>query len=218
MVTLCLPLFQGDAVHCVLCLVFSFGGVKICFSSCTTQLPIESQFISKMADNLNAEVVLGTIQNAKDAVNWLGKIVTMIETHTTSLAFTRTDARTHAHARTHTCTHTRTHTHTHTHARTHAHTHTRTHARTHTHARARTHAHTHARTHARAHTHTPPLQDTLTSTFECCVHHSCMGSQWMNCRQTPSWSSGGLTSFTQLPPIWIRATSSSTTRRVELSR
>lgn len=57
------------------------------------QLPIESQFISerlvpvfewyengpfflvtldKLADNLNAEVVLGNIQNAKDAVNWLG--------------------------------------------------------------------------------------------------------------------------------------------------
>ena len=38
------------------------------------QLPIESQFISKLADNLNAEVVLGTVQNAKDAVNWLGKL------------------------------------------------------------------------------------------------------------------------------------------------
>ena len=34
---------------------------------------MESQFISKLADNLNAEVVLGTVQNAKDAVNWLGK-------------------------------------------------------------------------------------------------------------------------------------------------
>lgn len=38
------------------------------------QLPVESQFVSKLADNLNAEVVLGTIQNAKDAVNWLGKL------------------------------------------------------------------------------------------------------------------------------------------------
>lgn len=36
------------------------------------QLPIESQFISKLADNLNAEIVLGTVQNAKEAVNWLG--------------------------------------------------------------------------------------------------------------------------------------------------
>ena len=36
------------------------------------QLPVESQFISRLADNLNAEIVLGTVQNAKDAVNWLG--------------------------------------------------------------------------------------------------------------------------------------------------
>eukprot|EP01125_Pyxidicula_operculata_P014589 TRINITY_DN4878_c0_g1_i1.p1 TRINITY_DN4878_c0_g1~~TRINITY_DN4878_c0_g1_i1.p1 ORF type:complete len:2162 (+),score=668.51 TRINITY_DN4878_c0_g1_i1:53-6538(+) len=36
------------------------------------QLPIESQFIGKLADNLNAEIVLGTVQNVKEAVNWLG--------------------------------------------------------------------------------------------------------------------------------------------------
>lgn len=28
--------------------------------------------IAKLADNLNAEIVLGNIQNTKDAVNWLG--------------------------------------------------------------------------------------------------------------------------------------------------
>ncbi|KAI9137398.1 SNRNP200 protein [Paraphysoderma sedebokerense] len=36
------------------------------------QLPIESQLISKLADNLNAEVVLGTVRNRDDAVQWLG--------------------------------------------------------------------------------------------------------------------------------------------------
>ena len=36
------------------------------------QLPVESQMISKLPDVLNAELVLGTIQNMKDAVNWLG--------------------------------------------------------------------------------------------------------------------------------------------------
>ncbi|VAI52920.1 unnamed protein product [Triticum turgidum subsp. durum] len=36
------------------------------------QLPIESQFISKLADQLNAEIVLGTIQNAREACSWLG--------------------------------------------------------------------------------------------------------------------------------------------------
>lgn len=36
------------------------------------QLPIESQFVATIPDNLNAEVVLGTVQNLKDAANWLG--------------------------------------------------------------------------------------------------------------------------------------------------
>ena len=28
--------------------------------------------LAKLADNLNAEIVLGNVQNAKEAVNWLG--------------------------------------------------------------------------------------------------------------------------------------------------
>ena len=36
------------------------------------QLPIESQLVKKLPDCLNAEVVLGTITNIKDAVDWLG--------------------------------------------------------------------------------------------------------------------------------------------------
>lgn len=35
------------------------------------QLPVESQMISKLTDMLNAEIVLGTINNAADAVKWL---------------------------------------------------------------------------------------------------------------------------------------------------
>ncbi|KAL6068513.1 activating signal cointegrator 1 complex subunit [Balamuthia mandrillaris] len=35
------------------------------------QLPIESQFISNLADNLNAEVVSGTVTNLDEAVEWL---------------------------------------------------------------------------------------------------------------------------------------------------
>lgn len=34
------------------------------------QLPIESQMIGKLPDLLNAEVVLGTVNNVKDAVDW----------------------------------------------------------------------------------------------------------------------------------------------------
>ncbi|WPK24137.1 hypothetical protein PUMCH_001397 [Australozyma saopauloensis] len=37
------------------------------------QLPIESQFMSKLANNLNAEVVLGTITCREDAVEWLAQ-------------------------------------------------------------------------------------------------------------------------------------------------
>lgn len=34
------------------------------------QISISS--VAKLADNLNAEIVLGNVQNAKEAVNWLG--------------------------------------------------------------------------------------------------------------------------------------------------
>jgi len=36
------------------------------------QLPIESQFVSRLADNLNAEVVSGNVRNRDEAVQWLG--------------------------------------------------------------------------------------------------------------------------------------------------
>lgn len=36
------------------------------------QLPIESQLMSKVADNLNAEIVSGTVKSLKDGVDWLG--------------------------------------------------------------------------------------------------------------------------------------------------
>ncbi|KAJ6888893.1 DExH-box ATP-dependent RNA helicase DExH12-like [Populus alba x Populus x berolinensis] len=35
------------------------------------QLPIESQFVSKLADQLNAEIVLGSVQNGREACHWL---------------------------------------------------------------------------------------------------------------------------------------------------
>ncbi|KAF1808060.1 DEAD/DEAH box helicase domain-containing protein [Eremomyces bilateralis CBS 781.70] len=46
--------------------------VQYYLSLLNQQLPIESQFISKLADNLNAEIVLGTIRNRDDGVDWLG--------------------------------------------------------------------------------------------------------------------------------------------------
>ncbi|KAJ9458179.1 putative U5 small nuclear ribonucleoprotein 200 kDa helicase [Diplonema papillatum] len=35
------------------------------------QLPIESQFVSKIVDQLNAEVVMGSVQNTREASQWL---------------------------------------------------------------------------------------------------------------------------------------------------
>ena len=35
------------------------------------QLPIESQFMRRLADNLNAEIVLGTVRDREEAVDWL---------------------------------------------------------------------------------------------------------------------------------------------------
>lgn len=36
------------------------------------QLPIESQFVNNLPNALNAEIVLGTVQSAREAVDWLG--------------------------------------------------------------------------------------------------------------------------------------------------
>lgn len=53
-------------------LLTSHSELQYYLSLMNEQLPIESQFVTRLADNLNAEIVLGTIQSAKDAVQWLG--------------------------------------------------------------------------------------------------------------------------------------------------
>lgn len=53
-------------------IITSYNELKYYLSLINTQLPIESQFISQLADQLNAEVVLGTVTNLKEAVEWLG--------------------------------------------------------------------------------------------------------------------------------------------------
>lgn len=55
-------------------LITSHNELQYYLSLLNQQLPVESQFISKLADNLNAEIVLGTIQNVKDACTWLGML------------------------------------------------------------------------------------------------------------------------------------------------
>ncbi|KAL5077954.1 hypothetical protein RYX36_016938 [Vicia faba] len=53
----------------------------------TSQLPIESQFISSLKDNLNAEVALGTVTNVKEACAWLGYTYLFIRMRMNPLAY-----------------------------------------------------------------------------------------------------------------------------------
>src|SRR5690606_13072051 len=52
-------------------IITSYHELKYYLSLLNQQLPIESQLISALPDALNAEIVLGTISNVSDAVNWL---------------------------------------------------------------------------------------------------------------------------------------------------
>ncbi|PKC16297.1 Sec63-domain-containing protein [Rhizophagus irregularis] len=53
-------------------IITSHNELQYYLSLLNQQLPIESQFVSKLADNLNAEIVLGTVRNRDEAVQWLG--------------------------------------------------------------------------------------------------------------------------------------------------
>jgi len=53
-------------------LITNHSELQYYLSLMNQQLPIESQMVAHLADNLNAELVLGTITNAKEAVQWLG--------------------------------------------------------------------------------------------------------------------------------------------------
>ncbi|PSN46005.1 putative U5 small nuclear ribonucleoprotein 200 kDa helicase [Blattella germanica] len=53
-------------------LITNHSELQYYLSLLNQQLPIESQLVSKLPDMLNAEIVLGTIQNVRDAVTWLG--------------------------------------------------------------------------------------------------------------------------------------------------
>ncbi|CAI5478002.1 unnamed protein product [Closterium sp. Yama58-4] len=53
----------------------------------THQLPIESQFVAMLKDNLNAEVVLGTVTNVKEASAWLGYTYLFMRMQANPLAY-----------------------------------------------------------------------------------------------------------------------------------
>ena len=48
------------------------GEMQYYLSLLNQQLPIESQFASKLVDNLNAEIVLGNVRSRDEGVEWLG--------------------------------------------------------------------------------------------------------------------------------------------------
>ena len=47
-------------------LITTHAELQYYLSLLNQQLPVESQYVSKLADNLNAEIVAGTVQNAKE--------------------------------------------------------------------------------------------------------------------------------------------------------
>ncbi|CAN6285195.1 unnamed protein product [Urochloa humidicola] len=53
----------------------------------TSQLPIESQFLGSLKDNLNAEVALGTVTNVREACAWLGYTYLFIRMKTNPLVY-----------------------------------------------------------------------------------------------------------------------------------
>lgn len=53
-------------------IITTYSELQFYLSLLNQQLPIESQMITPLADILNAEIVLGSIQNVRDAVHWLG--------------------------------------------------------------------------------------------------------------------------------------------------
>uniref|UniRef100_A0A914XKB1 Activating signal cointegrator 1 complex subunit 3 n=1 Tax=Plectus sambesii TaxID=2011161 RepID=A0A914XKB1_9BILA len=53
----------------------------------TRQAPIESQFLNKICDNLNAEIVLGTVSNRDEAVEWLSYSYFFVRAQLNPLAY-----------------------------------------------------------------------------------------------------------------------------------
>uniref|UniRef100_A0A3B3DTQ4 Activating signal cointegrator 1 complex subunit 3 n=1 Tax=Oryzias melastigma TaxID=30732 RepID=A0A3B3DTQ4_ORYME len=53
----------------------------------TQQNPIESQYLSSLADNLNAEIALGTVTNVEEAVKWLSYTYLYVRMRANPLAY-----------------------------------------------------------------------------------------------------------------------------------
>lgn len=53
-------------------IISGYEEIKYYLSMLNMQLPLESQMTKLLPDQLNAQIVLGTVNNIKDGVNWLG--------------------------------------------------------------------------------------------------------------------------------------------------
>ena len=53
-------------------IITNYSELQYYLSLLNQQLLIKSQFVSKLADNLNAEIIPGTARNCDEAVHWLG--------------------------------------------------------------------------------------------------------------------------------------------------
>ncbi|KAF0701712.1 Aste57867_7878 [Aphanomyces stellatus] len=58
---------QGEGI-----ILTQHAQLKYYLSLMNQQLPVESQMMSRLADQMNAEIVLGTVQNLHQAATWLG--------------------------------------------------------------------------------------------------------------------------------------------------
>ena len=53
-------------------IITSHSELQYYLSLMNNQLPIESQFMTRLIDHLNAEIVMGAVQNVREAADWLG--------------------------------------------------------------------------------------------------------------------------------------------------
>ena len=53
-------------------IITGHGELQFYLSLFNMQLPVESQYVGTIPDNMNAEIVLGSVQSVRDAASWLG--------------------------------------------------------------------------------------------------------------------------------------------------
>lgn len=65
-------IYAGNALtRCEGTILTTHRELKYYLSLLNEQLPVESQLLSRLPDTLNAEIVLGTVRNAREASQWL---------------------------------------------------------------------------------------------------------------------------------------------------